>query len=800
MKKTIGLCMIVKDEVADVARIVKHYGKFFDCIYLTVTNKSKLEEFKTLPQVVDPSVRMIVSEFEWCGDFSKARNFNFAQADTDYVFWMDADDEIINPEGIAKLIENYPDINAFYMDYLYHHDQSGNCTMRHKRERIIKNSKLMTWKGRVHESLILESNVFLKTGIVKEVSIKHLATEERNVESHKRNVEILINEWNEHKDQTDPRTISYLAGELTALKRYKEAIKFYEKHIELSGWDEDKYLSWNKLAQNLIQMYLETKDNPELLTTAISALVEASLMFPEHPDAYLTIGECYLYLRQWQKAIEWTNTGLTKKVPENLPYYDPTRYSIRPLPVLAFSYLELDEVEKAYAMMKEAMNRAPNNPIIKDNFPFFEKCYNEIQLLKNFINIAKYLEVNDRTKLEKIADIIPQDMAGDDRFIQLRNSYKPAAVWTDNSVVIFCGNSCEEWAPPSTVKGIGGSEEAVIYLSKELTALGYSVTVFNNCGDMEGNYDGVEYKNYWNFNKNDMYNIIISWRVNIFKSSVNGRRKLVWMHDVPFKNEWSVEDYENLDKVIVLSNYHKTLFPGAPEDKIYVSTNGINVADFIETDKKEIHRNPHRIIYSSAHNRGLENLLDMWPDICKEDPLAELHVYYGWQTYDALNSDNQDMMRWKEQIIKKMQQPGIKDHGRVGHKKLLEEMAKSAIWAYPTFFPEINCITALKAQATGCFPVFHNLYALQDTCKQGWAVEEKDHEAMLVEYKDKLINALKVSRELSVDTQKIRDEYAWGNIAKDWSERLFDESFDNSVSDKNESVGSLCEVAASQQG
>lgn len=773
MKKTIGLCMIVKDELADVARIVTHYGKFFDCIYLTVTNKSKLEEFKELPKVIDPAIRMIVSEFEWCNDFSKARNFNFAQADTDFIFWMDADDEILNPEGLYKLVESYTDVDAFYLDYLYHHDESGNCTMRHKRERLIRNTKLMEWKGRVHESLVPVGDVMIKNGIVKEIAIKHLATEDRNIESHKRNAEILINEWNEFKDKTDPRTISYLASELTALKRYREAIKFYEKHIELSGWPEDKYLSWNKLAQNLVQMYLETKADKELINTAISALIEASLSFPEIPDAFLTIGECYWYLGQYQKAIEWTNIGLSKKVPEHLPYYDPTRYSIRPLPVLAYSYLHLNEVEKAYAIMKQAIKLAPQTPIIKDNFPFFEKCYNEVQLFKNFVNIAKYLESNDRTKLDKLGDIIPQDMAGDDRFIQLRNQYQRAKIWDDKSVVIFCGNSCEEWAPPSTLKGIGGSEEAVIYLSRELTKLGYKVTVYNNCGDLEGDYNGVEYKNYWHFNRNDVFNVIISWRTNIFRAGITGRRKIVWMHDVPFKNEWDEKDFECVDKVIVLSNYHKSLFPNAPEDKIFLSTNGINVADFIANDTKSIKRNAHRIIYSSAHNRGLENLLDMWADIHQADPLAELHVYYGWETFDALNADHQDMMKWKAQLIKKMDQPGIKDHGRVGHKKLLEEMAKSAIWAYPTFFPEINCITAIKSQATGCFPVFHNLYALKDTCQQGWGVEEKEHNQMLVEFKDKLINALKVSTELSVNSQKVRDQYSWSNVAKDWSEKLF---------------------------
>ena len=691
MSKTIGLCLIVKDEIEDVVRIVKHYSEFFDRVYLTVTNEAQREKLETLPQIVGD--KLVVSYFDWVGDFSKARNFNFSQANTDYIFWMDADDEIINPEGLKKLVDNYPDVDLFYMDYLYAFDESGNCTMRHHRERLIKNNKTLTWKGRVHETLIPIEDVFLHKGEVSDIFVKHRAKINDFVDSHKRNVEILVQEWNENRENTDPRTISYLASELGALRRYDEAIKFYEKHIQLSGWNEDKYLSWNKIAEYLILLYLNHQDK-KLLETAISALSEAIILLPAAPDAYLTMGEVYWHLRQWDKAIEWTLTGMTKKPVETMPYFDPTRYTIRPLPTLAYSYLNTGDIDKAYGYMAEALKRAPKNAFIKDNFPFFERVYNETKLFKNFVNIAHYLEANDREKLKLLPSIIPNDVAGDDRFIQLRHKYLPAKIWPKNSVVLFCNGTAEEWAPPSVKTGIGGSEEAVIYLAKELKKLGHEVTVFCACGDLEGEHDGVEYKNFWHFNKNDVYDILISWRQNIFPAGITANKKIVWLHDVPFKNDWDAKSVEDVDKIIVLSSYHRTLLPEVPDDKIYVSTNGINIPDFLAADQKGIERNPNRIIYGSSYNRGLEHILDMWADIRKECPMAELHIFYGWNTFDSMNADNQDLMRWKEKLIAKMQQPGVIDHGRVGHKKLLEEYAKSSIWAYPTFFKEINCITA----------------------------------------------------------------------------------------------------------
>lgn len=788
--------MIVKDEIQDVVRIIKHYGSCFEKIYITVTHDSNYAQFKELPTLMDEYNSYIsISKFDWVKDFSKARNFSFEQADTDYIFWMDADDALFNPENLRKLVETYADVDMFYLNYKYAFDESGNCIMEHKRERLIRNNKQLYWKGRVHESLVPIEDVQLSRGEATDCYVIHQTPFEHTIESHKRNLEILVNEYNENRERTDPRTISYLAGELTALRRFDEAIKFYEKHIALSGWPEDKFLSWQKIAQNLVSMFLDKKD-PSLLNTAISALVESTLTYPEIPDSYLTIGECYWHLKEWNKCIEWTNMGLSKRPPTNLPYNDPTRYTIRPLPILGYAYLNLGEIDKAYKYMRKALELAPKNAFIKDNYPFFERVYNETQVFKNFVNIAKYLEANDKSKLPLLSSIIPDDVAGDDRFIQLRNRYSTPKCWNDKSVVIYCGMSAEEWAPPSVLKGIGGSEEAVIYLGKELTALGYNVTVYGNCGEMEGNYEGVEYKNFWHFNKKDVFNVIISWRQNIFNAGVFGKRKLVWLHDVPFKNDWTNEAYENVDKVIVLSNYHKTLMENAPEDKLYVSTNGINVSDFVAVDAKGINRNPNRIIYGSSYNRGLEHILDMWPEIRKECPLAELHIFYGWNTFDAMNSDNEDLMKWKQQLVQKMQQPGIKDHGRVGHKKLLEEYAKSSIWAYPTFFKEINCITALKSTASGCWPVFMKQFALVDTCKYGWGVEPKAENVMLAEFKVNLINALKQPQQeadLIMMKQSVRDKYDWKNVAKDWSENLFEDK-PICISDTNEPVAEPAQV------
>ena len=54
--------------------------------------------------------------------------------------------------------------------------------------------------------------------------------------------------------------------------------------------------------------------------------------------------------------------------------------------------------------------------------------------------------------------------------------------WDNNSIVIYSNFPfhVEDWSPLSLNKGIGGSEEAIIYLSQELVKLGYQITIFGS--------------------------------------------------------------------------------------------------------------------------------------------------------------------------------------------------------------------------------------------------------------------------------------------------------------------------------
>lgn len=184
-------------------------------------------------------------------------------------------------------------------------------------------------------------------------------------------------------------------------------------------------------------------------------------------------------------------------------------------------------------------------------------------------------------------------------------------------------------------------------------------------------------------------------------------------------------------------------------------------------------RKPFSCIYTSSYDRGLEHLLTIWPTVKEAVKGATLDIYYGWQIFDSFYSNNPSSMKWKERMVEMMKAPGITHHGRVPQKEIEEAMKQTAIWAYPTHFGEINCITGLKAQAFGAVPVVINYAALETTVQFGIKIQGDIYDPEVKDtFTKQLIWALQ-NPKWQEEVRKPMQEWAskkfpWSEIAKHW--------------------------------
>jgi glycosyltransferase involved in cell wall biosynthesis len=141
------------------------------------------------------------------------------------------------------------------------------------------------------------------------------------------------------------------------------------------------------------------------------------------------------------------------------------------------------------------------------------------------------------------------------------------------------------------------------------------------------------------------------------------------------------------------------------------------------------HNDSNKLIYSSSPDRGLEQLISIWPHMKKRYPDLELHIYYGWHMIDKIiehykdqgvNAQASYLKNFKTKIVHHIdhlggEEAGIFQHGRVNQDDLAKAMMNSNIWPYPTAFSETFAITAIEMQAAGVIPVTSNLAALTET-------------------------------------------------------------------------------------
>ena len=264
----ISQCMIVKNEEQNIRQALS-WGKGVVYEQIVVDTGST----DNTVQIAE-EMGAKVFHFEWCDDFSAAKNYAIEQASGDWIAFLDADEYFSERDahripGILKKIENLSlkggRIHMLRSAWL-HLDDAGKVFSAGQQDRIFRNIKGLRYKNRVHEVLTF-SNGQLPRYSLTDLAIMHTGyMKSLGAEKGNRNIPLLKKSVEEDPENYD--LWSYLGESYAGSGQAVEAIESMEHVVE-------------RVAENLKNPDTPIKISEDRLFAAFSVWFAAVSFLPE---------------------------------------------------------------------------------------------------------------------------------------------------------------------------------------------------------------------------------------------------------------------------------------------------------------------------------------------------------------------------------------------------------------------------------------------------------------------------------------------------------------------------------------
>lgn len=741
MKKTLALCMIVKNEEQNMPALFESIRGCFDEIHITDTGSTdKTVEWLESQGSFIAGCPVRVHHFAWVDSFAQARNFSFSHATTDYVAWIDGDDRLNGREGFLAWKHTCMEhADVFLNTYNYALDPDGKPVVSFLRERVFKRSTNPKWQYDIHEGIVLDQAA--KVDYALSWSIDHHRTVEDVKADRSRNITII--EKIKAAKGLDSRLQFYYGKELFEINRVHESLPEFDKAIASSDLQpHDRLLSYQYASYACQMLGDQIKDE-----------------LKEEKNKW--------YLR----AIGYCMDGLKS---------DGTRAEF--YVSAADSYLKCGDLARAlplYAAAKNCITAQTQGSKIAQPIYSFKNCYGELpslQMAKINFNMGRIEEAITEAEFcvtkfkNEEARAILEQLKNVRGLTTLDNNQ------SDTEDIVF---SC----PPNQAylfdeemyktKPLGGSETALVQMARLLKKkTGRTVKVFNSREDDLIAESGVEYisnkklNEYMSKHKPKAH---VAWRHNV---RVTNAPTYLWCHDLYTP---TTETVHNFDKFMCLSEFHKEFTlgkQGIPSDKIWVTRNGIDPKKFSFERKP---KDPNKFVYVSSPDRGLEQVIPIMELVRKELPEARLEIYYGWSHLYKYGPQMSELADRLQKMVE--ERPWIISHGFVEQNKMYEEISDAVVWLHSASFIETFCISALECLANGIYPVTRKLGALANTLEPA---ERAGHATLLdhggitpeekQEYADAAISAVKEKKWERVHLDL--DSVSWNAVSDEWIKEM----------------------------
>lgn len=257
--KSISCCMIVKNEEDNLSRCLKSVTDFVD--ELVIVDTGSTDDTKYIARKFTDNIYDLEwAEADGLGNFSRARNYSIDQATGDYIFWIDADEQLENwPVLFKYLVSDYYDgimLNQRQCMTYQEHGLGTNIDVMH--DRIFKRGQIR-FTGVIHEYPSKDGEHFLENMFwQKQASILHYGLANRQLlraKSTTRNTELIYKNIKTHPTRVLAK--HYLLGNYWS--------QFFNGH-------PNPDLSWIEAAMNLWNTELKYCNDDWVITVSLKVI------------------------------------------------------------------------------------------------------------------------------------------------------------------------------------------------------------------------------------------------------------------------------------------------------------------------------------------------------------------------------------------------------------------------------------------------------------------------------------------------------------------------------------------------
>ena len=296
-ENTICLNMIVKNESKVIKRCLKSVKKLID--YWVIVDTGSTDNTKEILKEFMKEIPGELYEREW-KNFAYNRNeaLELAKNKGDYLLIIDADEELVfEKDFILPNLEK--DLYCIVSNF------NGR---KHTRKSLVYSMLNWKWRGVVHE--IIESDEQRTCSVLKGVEniYRKEGCRSQDPNTYYKDIQLLLEEL--EKNPKDERSVFYLAQSYLDAKHYDKAIEFYKKRSEMTGFDDEVYLSYFLIGK----IALHKKKDPQ---TFIRNMYKAYSCSPNRAEPLYCLANYYRKQGMFSEAYTLATLGLRIPCPSN---------------------------------------------------------------------------------------------------------------------------------------------------------------------------------------------------------------------------------------------------------------------------------------------------------------------------------------------------------------------------------------------------------------------------------------------------------------------------------------------------